>query len=470
MSDPLDESLVGLATEREAHSLGRESPYAPHRVQRLIHEALLAGGLGTVDADAPFKDIVQPGMHVLLKPNWVLHANKSGHSRECLVTHPEFIFAALEQVCRAEPQRVVIGDAPIQTCDFDALVTSEFRARAAAIAWAAGVRLEIVDFRRTVADAGVNLGRENQRSLDRFVLFDLADASLLEGFASPQENFRVTNYDPRRLASTHTSGKHQYLLCKEAFEADVVLSLPKLKTHCKAGVTGALKNLVGFNGSKEFLPHHRCGSPTTGGDCYAQPSTRKRWAEFCLDHANKNIGRAAYPIWRALAYARIGSWGRIEPYGLEGAWHGNNTVWRTVLDINRALRYGRLDGTLSEQPQRQIFSLTDAIVCGQGDGPLAPTPLDLHAVTFANNPVIADLVHSELLQFDWRAIPVLRESFTPFKYPLTRSTPDAALVMIGAQTLTAEQAGAAYGASAEPARGWMGQVEKRNEILHRHSA
>ena len=32
-------------------------------------------------------------------------------------------------------------------------------------------------------------------------------------------------------------------------------SLPKLKTHKKAGITCALKNLIGINGNKEYLPH-----------------------------------------------------------------------------------------------------------------------------------------------------------------------------------------------------------------------
>jgi len=32
-----------------------------------------------------------------------------------------------------------------------------------------------------------------------------------------------------------------------------------LKLHRKAGITCALKNLIGINGNKEYLPHHRLG-------------------------------------------------------------------------------------------------------------------------------------------------------------------------------------------------------------------
>ena len=54
-------------------------------------------------------------------------------------------------------------------------------------------------------------------------------------------------------------GRHRYLVARELIEADVVFNVPKLKTHKKAGVTGALKNLVGINGHKAYLPHHRKG-------------------------------------------------------------------------------------------------------------------------------------------------------------------------------------------------------------------
>jgi uncharacterized protein (DUF362 family) len=59
------------------------------------------------------------------------------------------------------------------------------------------------------------------------------------------------------MAKTHHPGVHQYLVAKEVIEADIIINLPKLKTHRKAGVTCALKNLIGINGNKEYLPHHR---------------------------------------------------------------------------------------------------------------------------------------------------------------------------------------------------------------------
>ena len=51
--------------------------------------------------------------------------------------------------------------------------------------------------------------------------------------------------------------------------ADVVINLPKLKTHKKTGVTISLKNMVGINGYRNCLPHHTIGTPDASGDEFA---------------------------------------------------------------------------------------------------------------------------------------------------------------------------------------------------------
>ena len=48
---------------------------------------------------------------------------------------------------------------------------------------------------------------------------------------------------------------------------------PKWKPHSKSGMTAALKNLVGINGDKAYLPHFSTGAPSWGGD----DTGRGRW-------------------------------------------------------------------------------------------------------------------------------------------------------------------------------------------------
>ncbi len=240
-----------------------------------------------------------------------------------------------------------------------------------------------LDFRRTGWWKSLAEGIDTDlRPLDRYTLFDLGLDSLLEPITGRRPQFRVTKYDPRELLKAHSRGHHQYLLAKETFEADVLINLPKLKTHSKAGLTGALKNLVGLNGNKDFLPHHRVGGTTLVGDCYAGLSPLRRLIEFCLDHANAGIDTPAYNRWSGAAQ-RLLRWQRLlGEMQLEGGWRGNDTVWRMVLDLNRLILHGDGHGTIHQPLQRRVISVTDAMVVGDGESPLAPSPRWLGAITF----------------------------------------------------------------------------------------
>jgi hypothetical protein len=328
---------------------------------------------------------------------------------------------------------VRVGDAPIQSCDFNSLMSETGLGSWADDLKSRDARFKgIQDFRRTtcVLVGGVRVAEENLLGEDQFVLFDLGGESLLEEVTDERSPFRVTWYDPRLMARTHTAGKHQYLVARAVLEADVIVNLPKLKTHKKAGVTCALKNLIGINGNKEYLPHHRLGGAATGGDCYPGESKVKRALEYVADQQNLTASYAAGQLWHGLNFMlnrvrRLGG----DQIGYEGSWSGNDTIWRTCLDLNRILLYGRADGTLADRPQRRVLHLADAVVAGQGDGPLAPQPLPLGLLVGGHNAAAVDWVGAQLLGYDPRKIQLARESFGRFRWPLANfAPPDVALV------------------------------------------
>ena len=452
-----EENKVGLAMDSSLPDDVTTIYGHREKIAELIRSAMIQSGLGKKNPDAPLLDIISPGMTVLLKPNWVLHENEGGQGMECLITHREFILSALQEVVKPRPKRIMIGDAPIQGCQWDRIITSDFIQDVQNCC--AGIPVDIVDFRRTILQSGTLWdGMETEaREETRFIRFDLGPDSLLESISGWPGRFRVTMYDPRKMMETHRPGKHQYLLCREAFEADVILNMPKLKTHRKAGLTGALKNLVGLNGSKDFLPHHRVGGTLWGGDCYQGMAPIKRIAEFFLDYANKHIGSRTSQVWYERAY-RILRWQR--KFGdpeMEGGWYGNDTVWRMVLDLNRILLYGKIDGVMADVPQRRIWSLTDAVVCGQGEGPLAPKPLIMKAVTFSDSSPSADAVHAALFRFDRNKIPLVREAFGSFRWPLNRKK--EVVLSFWGKRLAVDNIAALPGMRAEPPRGWAGHCE-----------
>lgn len=431
----------------------------PAVLDRMLAEAIVASGLGIGGDVSPLGQVIDQGATVFLKPNWVYHVNESGAGTECLNTHAAFILAVVRAAAACLPASIVIGDSPIQGCHLEQITGEGFAA--AAQAAAGKVPVEVRDLRKVRLPGGdPGRGREpTGRKDDDYVLFDLGAESLLEPISLPEGRFRVTMYDPRALARTHRPGVHQYVLCREAFESDVVINLPKLKTHRKAGVTIALKNLVGLNGNKDYLPHHRVGGSAGGGDCYEGSDPLRRMAEWCLDRAN-GAGDGGYGRWRRRADRLLG-WNRRlgRPTDVEGGWYGNDTCWRMALDLNRLLIYGCPDGTIAGEPQRQILSLVDAIVAGQGEGPLAPEPLDLGLVLAGDDSPALDRVGAALLGLDPDEIPLVRHAFDEFACRLTTTPPALVRACWKGRELDATTLASHVGARARPPEGWLGHCE-----------
>jgi uncharacterized protein (DUF362 family) len=347
------------------------------------------------------------GKKILLKPNWVKHST-TPEDEFCLRTHDNFIIAALHAILKMNPSEVLIGDAPIQGCKWDKMITKSFIEEVIGLSLEYKIPVQLKDFRRRIYDVYKNSPESVIRPLSDYVTFDLGRESLLETITEPgKTKFRVTNYDPDRMSSAHAPGLHIYCITKEFFEADFVISLPKIKTHQKTVITGALKNLVGINGDKDFLPHHRIGGTRLGGDCYPGGSYLRYWSELAQDKANRRQGKTSFWFWQKLSsFLWIISFPGSEHH-IAAGWHGNDTTWRMVLDINKIAEYGNADGTLSDNPQRQIFSLCDGIIAGQGDGPLNPQPLSLGIISFTNYSVLNDTAMALLMNLPINKIPLL---------------------------------------------------------------
>lgn len=370
----------------------------------LLKEKIRIVGKGVLDNSAIIEN-----KKILLKPNWVKH-NLREDDALCLRTHDNFIIATVEILLESKPAVIIIGDAPIQGCNWEKIVSNEFVKTLTDLSFSHSIPVVIKDFRRVTFDPLRNNPVKDINPLSEYVIFNLGKESYLEPISSFRSIFRVTNYDPDRLAESHTIGIHKYCLSKELFEADVIISMPKIKTHQKTAITGALKNIVGLNGDKDYLPHHRVGGDKNGGDCYPGNNILRRAAEYTLDTANRNLGKQIYWFWY---WTSAILWKLSRPknvHHLAAGWYGNDTCWRMVLDLNKVAIYGEKNGSLSEKPQRIIYSLCDGIVGGQGDGPLNPDPLALGIISFSNNSMLNDICMSALMGFEPKDIPLLRSA------------------------------------------------------------
>lgn len=351
---------------------------------------------------------------VLLKPNWVTH-NRKVEDDICLRTHESVIICLLRILIEKNPSRILIGDAPIQGCNWERIFNDKFIKEVEEIRSNCNIPIEIKDFRRRTFNPKSNNPVSDINPLSDYLIFDLKDKSFLDPISTESNSFRVTNYDPERMGKCHKKGIHQYCITKEVFDSDLIISIPKVKTHQKTGLTAALKNIVGINGDKDYLPHHRIGGTGFGGDCYPGKNILRFLSEKALDSANRNQGKWIY---KPLTFSAAAIWKMSLPqkvHHLAAGWYGNDTTWRMVMDLNKIMIYGKSDGTLADIPQREIFSLCDGIIAGEGDGPLNPLPLPLGILSFTNNSGLNDICMATLMGFDYKKIPLLRNQIIDFK-------------------------------------------------------
>lgn len=452
----MSSSRIGISFDK----CEKPDPYSDFStISSLIHDALIQGGLGQVDAHIPFLDIVEPGMTVLLKPNFVYHENHSGTGMECMTTQNQFILAVLKEINPTKPRNIIIGDAPIQSSDWNCLVTPGFIQDAKKIC--GDVNVEFRDFRQTIIK-NHNLINGIEKSLRKnsdYLEFDLKKESLLEPISDQYRQFRCTSYNPHKILESHSEGVHKYSISREIFDADIFLNLPKLKTHRKAGITAALKNVVGLIGDKSTLPHHRVGGSLLHGDCYQGLGVFKRLAELSIDSANRKIGTPGYTKWMRITdrFLKLHRMTGSTP-DIEGCWYGNNTLWRMVLDLNRIMLYGTANGEMKDFPQRKIWSLTDAMICGEAEGPLSPTPKYVGAVTFSDSSSYADLVHAALFKLDPSKISIINESFQKFRWPLIDNDHNFDIYYDN-QRISLREIADKFGVSVNLPRGWVNHCE-----------
>lgn len=222
----------------------------------------------------PLREFIHPGDGVVIKPNLVLDAHADGEDIYSIITHPSILRAIADYCVIAlnGKGRLVIADTPIGHCDFDHLLQiTKLQSIGEFYKKKSGFTIDIYDMRKmmyplnefqfTECDSRVMLNGDP----NGYTLVDLGNVSQLSSIQEPRK-FQGTDYNRQETIKHHYGDHHEYLIPNTILHADVIISVPKLKVHKKAGVTLNLKNMVGISGDKNYLPHFQLGSPKSGGD------------------------------------------------------------------------------------------------------------------------------------------------------------------------------------------------------------
>lgn len=405
----------------------------PNAIYESVRHCFQLAGLDSENFNQPnwnpLAGLIHPGETVLLKPNLV----KESHPRDpqgwqYVLTHGSVIRAVADYVYQAlkGKGRIIIADAPQTDSSFAAIVKLLGLEALRDFYQGKGLEFDLIDLRReewTNRDGVIVERRRLAENTYGNVAFDLGEASEFTGH-SGAGNYYGADYDDREVNFHHSDGRHEYLIAGCAIKCDVIFSLPKLKTHKKAGITVSLKNLVGVNGDKNWLPHHTEGNPAEGGDEHPSPDakhkTERRLAAVLrrMSLAMPAVGTLTHRFAR-----RVGKhiFGDTETVIRSGNWHGNDTIWRMCLDLNKLILYGNADGSLRQgltENRKRHYVLVDAIIAGEGSGPLNPDPVNAGLIIFGQHPASVDAACAYLMGFDPERIPIVRQAFRCRHFPL----------------------------------------------------
>lgn len=415
---------------------------------------------------------IKPGDTVVLKPNWIRECHIDREDEwEQVITHPTIITAVLKRVLVSlnGSGKIIITDGPETSSDFQKILGycpedtwfNECKAH--------GVSLEIIDLRDDVwtMKQGLVVKREKRIGDPRGkVLTNLVGRnSEFFGKGKSKRGFYGADYNRRETNKAHDGMNNLYSVSRSVIDCDVFINLPKLKTHKKAGITCCLKNLVGINTYKNYLPHHNEGGPKEHGDQFPTSNKNSRIEGPIVAFFKQRI--LINPALAKLLkpFVKIGTtvFGETSQVIRSGNWYGNDVIWRTILDLNKVLYYSNNDGTLRQDKlinAKNYIGIVDGITVGEGNGPQAPDPVKLGYIVYGTNPAAIDAVCAELMGFDPTKIPTINNAFKIKKYRLTDFSLSDIRIQIGNGAYNIGMLPNIYVKPCNPHFGWKDHIER----------
>lgn len=379
----------------------------------LIELSLDADHYGTAEWN-PLGDIVHPGDNVVIKPNFVSEPRADNTDPHSIVTHGSVIRPIIDYCHKALKGKgsLVIADAPQTDSNFEKI--KEITCIQDVVDFVNGYstpKVSLLDLRESCSEvySGIVLKRNKINGDPKgYTLINLGNKSQFHDIDRYMNKAYGADYDYEELRKHHSGGKHEYYISNTILKADVIINVPKLKTHKKTGVTLCLKNLVGINGNKNYLPHYRFGSKEDGGDEYLGKSSIKYIGSELYQLIFKTMAKLGPKEMALMEFPR-----QIYSYlnkknitkNTGGSWYGNDTLWRTIIDLNMILFYADKNGQITDDIQRSYLAIVDGIVAGDGDGPLFPAPKYCGIILGGFNPIIIDRLGASVMGFNWEKIP-----------------------------------------------------------------
>lgn len=404
----------------------------PNKVYKAVRDCLAQAGLDKNNYGTPlwnpFRDTIFTRSNVFVLCNFVYNkrVNEKQNDFFAKCTHGSVLRAVLDYVLIAvgKSGKVRFGNAPVQSCNWEK-VLEETGALRVVDFYKRNTNhiVESCDLRSYTVKADIFGGITTLKKGDsqNEVEVDIGKYSLLDDLYRPNNHpkFASLDYDRKLTERYHGQNKHIYVLNKKILEADVIVSIPKLKTHEKVGVTLGIKGCVGAIAHKHCLAHFRIGAPENGGDEYQNG----QWLNRLESRIGSLVNVKRTPFYnnciRIINVAVRRFIKRVIGRNIGGGWSGNDTTWRMSMDIARILKYADKAGALKVNEMRKMICLVDGILGGEGNGPLSPTAKACGFLSYSDDLAVGDCVAASFIGMDCQHLPIIKQAFSLTEYGLT---------------------------------------------------
>lgn len=290
-------------------ALVRCNNYDEECKRKVEHLIELLGGIDRV---------VQPGDTVLIKPNMVVaERGESGN-----VTHPHVVEPLIKMCYEADAEKILVGDGAGETDTYKVYVVSGMK--------------KIIDKLKNdgIPVEFIDLNYDKNPQTDDYDAFDLGPLTLNQG--------------------------HVYRVAHSISEVDVIISVPKLKSHNGAGISVSLKNIIGV----------------APGGYYGFP--KRKGKEDKLPHFSDK------------------PWYSSERY---------DKIWRTIIDLNK-IALGLYPGS---PKRRKFLTVVDGVVGGVYDRLVDSLPvwkpINVGVLIAGIDPVAVDTIAARIMCYLPKRIP-----------------------------------------------------------------
>ncbi len=356
-------------------------------VYSLVEKALMLSN--PQNPENPFTNLISPGDTVVIKPNWSTQA-----IFPIPVTHTSTIYPIAEYAIKAGAKTVRFVEGPmsiypnqkyfwgynfINVYNMVDYLSQKYPQVKIEFQDANDDHFFWVDVDKESEFYGkydiTDLDHDGHRGFENNPFFNVADAN---------------NYNPKKYKIAI------YAIARSYLDSDVVINVPKLKTHNYIGITIALKNLMGLNlrTTSHFL------SPEAL-EFYQHQENYKNFRESNSRDVPHHFSHKAQ-----------------KKYNPTNRMYFNDVLWRSLADLNKIILYADKKGRMTNIKQRNYFNVVDGIYGSEKNGPTCTDLTKPHVIVAGVDQVKVDAVCCRIMDWDPKMVPLVKNVDRITKLPV----------------------------------------------------